>query len=338
MMRRYARALYRVFLSGRSVGQSQADAAVVRLAIEHMRQGTELLRKTFGQKPAPPDLREPCRIVASYTARYWVKPFEKATDAAICAEIIKQQPSHPLEILDVGCGSGEMVEAILAACGREGRVDGLDNMAEHDTSREIFLARGFARDFIIGDFNALPKSLGRYDVVLGLNSIRMANDLAGVVKALASHLKPGGRLIFNTVTPHFQKRFFSACCEIATKEGMPSERYRTAANYIPNAYTPASLTSMVAAAGLVPDVREYLFETDFPIYSYFPVGYQFLYPYARHAMPLGTADAHAYGIAYADFVYTLANTLPAFTARQIEQWRSRDAPGLHALAVGWMPD
>lgn len=338
-MRRYARALYRAIVIGDTAGQPRTDPPVVRPAIEHLRKGTELLWEAFAHTPAPADLKNLCRIIASYTARYWVKPFEKATDAAICAEIIKQQPAGPLEILDVGCGSGEMVEAIIAACGRECRVDGLDNMAEHDTSREIFLAHPFARDFIVADFGALPASLGRYDIILGLNSVRMANDLPSVVKALASHLKPGGRLVFNTITPHFQNRFFSACYEMAAQTGTPSDRYKTAANYIPNAYTPKQLTDMLAAAGLIPDVREYLFETDLPIYSYFPVGYQFLYPYARHAIPLSMANAHAYGIVYADFVYTLANTLPAFAARQVEQWRSDEhAPGLHTMAVGRMPN
>mgnify|MGYP003879337147 CR=1 FL=1 len=338
-MLRYARVLYRTFKSGEAASKPSADEPVVRAAIEHMREGTERLWNTFAQKPAPPDLRELCRIVASYTARYWVKSFEKATDAAICAEIIKQQRAGRLEILDVGSGSGEMIKAIIAACGRECWIDGFDNMAEHDTSREIFLTHKFARDFIIGDFNALPHSLGRYDVILGMNSVRMANDLPSVVKALASHLKPGGRLIINTITPRFQERFFAACYEIANKAGVPSKRFETAANYIPNAYMPEQLAGMLAAAGLAPDVREYLFETDFPIYSYFPVGYQFLYPYARHAIPLSMADAHSYGIVYADFVYTLANTLPAFTARQVEQWRSGErAPGLHNMAVGRMPD
>lgn len=340
-MRRYVRALYREFASMASVRQPQAEAPIVRLAIEHVRKGTDALWNAYAQKPAPFDLKDLCRIISSYTARYWVKPFEKAADAAICAAILREHRGGVgrMEILDVGPGSGEMVAAILAGCGRDSIVDGLDNMAEYDTSREIFLAQKFARNFIIGDFNALPESLGRYDVILGLNSIRMATDLPNVVRTLAAHLKPGGLFIFNTIAPRFHERFFAACRDLALRADAPAERFATAANYIPTAYTPEQLRDMLAAPGLVPDAKEYLFETDFPIYDFFPVGYQFLYPYARHTMPLSMTNAHAYSIAYADFVYTLANTLPAFAARQVEQWRSGGrAPGLHVMAVGRKPD
>lgn len=86
-------------------------------------------------------------------------------------------------ILDVGCGSGltgEMFSSLGAF------VVGVD-VEDHRDSMGI--------DFVQGDYLSLFEELGAFDVVLALDVIEHFEDEAQVVKALASNLRPGGRLV-----------------------------------------------------------------------------------------------------------------------------------------------
>lgn len=86
-------------------------------------------------------------------------------------------------ILDVGCGSGltgEMFSSLGAS------VVGVD-VEDHRDSMGI--------DFVRGDYLSLFDDLGTFDVVLALDVIEHFEDEAQVVKALASNLRPGGRLV-----------------------------------------------------------------------------------------------------------------------------------------------
>lgn len=86
-------------------------------------------------------------------------------------------------VLDVGCGSG-LTGAMLSSLGAA--VVGVDLESQRE-SMDI--------EFVQGNYLSLFEELGIFDVVLALDAIEHFEDEAQVVKALASNLRSGGRLI-----------------------------------------------------------------------------------------------------------------------------------------------
>ena len=91
-----------------------------------------------------------------------------------------------MHILDVGCGSGTTAHA-LAEMGAS--VTGVD-LEMHDTESAMDNV-----SLVRGDYLEVSPSLGKFDVVMALDVIEHFPDEAKVAAALASNLRPGGRLL-----------------------------------------------------------------------------------------------------------------------------------------------
>jgi 2-polyprenyl-3-methyl-5-hydroxy-6-metoxy-1,4-benzoquinol methylase len=95
------------------------------------------------------------------------------------------------EILEVGCGTGWMCEALLGF----GRVTGLDLSRKClDEARR----RMPHADFIVGDVMHLDLPENRYDVICALEVLAHIDDQPGFIAKLARLLKPGGLLMLAT--------------------------------------------------------------------------------------------------------------------------------------------
>ena len=164
------------------------------------------------------------------------------TDAAI-VEAVARVPGR--RVLDVGCGEGWLARA-LAARGRE--VVGVEGSEEL-----VRLARAAGG----GEFRALryeeieadpARRGGPYDAVV-CNFALLGEHAAPLLRALATALAPGGRLLVQTVQP------FTACGDAPYRDGWRTEDFAAFACPFPAAMpwyfrTVGSWLAEVREAGL----------------------------------------------------------------------------------------
>lgn len=103
-------------------------------------------------------------------------------------------PPPGANILEVGCGTGHN----LAMLGRFGKVDAI----EVDAEARAFAEKRTGRPVSSAPLPALPGiERGHYDLVAALDVVEHIADDRAAVEALASCLKPGGKLLV-TVPAH----------------------------------------------------------------------------------------------------------------------------------------
>jgi hypothetical protein len=98
------------------------------------------------------------------------------------------------------------------------------------------------------------------------------------------------------------------------------------------------LRAIADRAGLVADaVRPYLVERAFRVYEHFPVGYQFLFPFANYGATLPSGVGHAYAALATEFVVELTSRMSSFLDEQVVAWRDGGCDGLHSMMVCTRP-
>lgn len=100
----------------------------------------------------------------------------------------------PQDVLDVGCGMGELAERVAKELGA--RVQALDI-----SERMVDLTRARGVDVVVGDVQQLPHADDSFDVVVANWVLYHVPDVDRGVRELARVLRPGGRLIAATVGP-----------------------------------------------------------------------------------------------------------------------------------------
>jgi len=91
-------------------------------------------------------------------------------------------------VLDVGCGTGEL----LARLGRAGAIAvGVDPAPDMVAHARAHHSGAIARE---GDAEHLPFDDGRFDVVLAVNALQLADDVRSALTEAARVLVPGGRV------------------------------------------------------------------------------------------------------------------------------------------------
>ncbi|HEV6953711.1 MAG TPA: class I SAM-dependent methyltransferase [Promicromonospora sp.] len=91
-------------------------------------------------------------------------------------------------VLDVGCGSGELLEHLLDVGARASGVDPAARMVE------LARARAAGAEVRRGDAEHLPFDDGRFDAVLAVNALQFAADTDDALAEAARVLAPGGVL------------------------------------------------------------------------------------------------------------------------------------------------
>jgi 2-polyprenyl-3-methyl-5-hydroxy-6-metoxy-1,4-benzoquinol methylase len=126
-----------------------------------------------------------------------------------------------VELLDVGCGAGQL--ALIAA--RAGaRVTGCDIAPNWlEKARERAAAEGLSVKFEEGDAEALPYADGQFDVVASLVGAMFAPRPELVASEMTRVCKPGGMIVMANWTPEgFIGQMFKVIAKHIAPSGMPS--------------------------------------------------------------------------------------------------------------------
>lgn len=152
------------------------------------------------------ELKKVSRIPA-HAVKALFDDYSSYYDAAMLEALSYRGPQHlrdllvrvwpsaaaPLDILDVGCGTGLGGEAFKDLT-EGGRLDGIDLSDKMiDEARK----RGIYTDFIADDFESALAGLDRnYDLAIGADALIYSGDLGPTFTGVLRRLKPGGLFLF----------------------------------------------------------------------------------------------------------------------------------------------
>jgi len=105
----------------------------------------------------------------------------------VCAELKASSGKGPLNILDVGCGTGANLEMLS----QFGNTEGVDVSAE---ALEFCRARGL-QQVKEGAAEALPYENGSFDLVTGLDVVEHLDDDVAGLKEMRRVLRPDGKVV-----------------------------------------------------------------------------------------------------------------------------------------------
>lgn len=99
-------------------------------------------------------------------------------------------------VLDVGCGGGANIAALLARC-PAGEVDGLDYAPESvaASKKKNAAALGKRCTILQGDVGNIPYAGGSYDAVTAFETVYFWPDLPRAFSEILRVLKPGGKFL-----------------------------------------------------------------------------------------------------------------------------------------------
>jgi ubiquinone/menaquinone biosynthesis C-methylase UbiE len=141
---------------------------------------------------------------ASITA-YWdaaARTFDEEPDHGLQADHVRAawagllrswMPSDPVDVLDVGCGTGSL-SLLLAEVGH--RVTGVD-VAERmiEQARTKLESAGLDGRFLVGDAMTPPTGTRHFDCVLSRHLVWTLPDPRAALREWVRRLRPGGRLV-----------------------------------------------------------------------------------------------------------------------------------------------
>jgi ubiquinone/menaquinone biosynthesis C-methylase UbiE len=118
---------------------------------------------------------------------------------AALRDIVGDKPV--LALLDLGTGTGRMLELFAPLAGR---AVGIDSNSEMLAIARAHLDRAGIRNAVVrqGDLFALPVEPGAYDLVIIHQVLHYLDDGARALREAARALRPGGRLVIVDFAPH----------------------------------------------------------------------------------------------------------------------------------------
>lgn len=126
-------------------------------------------------------------------------------------------------VLDAGCGTGRVTEAVLALLPR-GRVVGLDGSAAMAAAAQARLGgQGSRLAFLVADLRRhLPVAAGSFDAIISTATFHWIPDHQALFGELSRILRPGGQLVAQCGGPGNIATVLAALARVAPGEGHPT--------------------------------------------------------------------------------------------------------------------
>jgi len=109
---------------------------------------------------------------------------------------------HPVRVLEVGCGEGELAARVALE-------PGVEVVAVDQSERMVELARARGVDARVADVQELPFEDASFDVAIAAWMLYHVPDLDRGLAELARVLRPGGRLVAATNQPDHLREMFA---------------------------------------------------------------------------------------------------------------------------------
>jgi arsenite methyltransferase len=104
--------------------------------------------------------------------------------------------SRPRRLLDAGCGSGGSALALFGDLLHHHLYTGIDISEAAEVCRQRFTERGIPGTFMRCGIDAIPESLGEFDIIFSEGVLHHTDSVRKSIATLASRLRPGGRFLF----------------------------------------------------------------------------------------------------------------------------------------------
>jgi 2-polyprenyl-3-methyl-5-hydroxy-6-metoxy-1,4-benzoquinol methylase len=185
----------------------------------------------------------------------------QATQYEDVADAIRPHVRPEGEVLDVGCGAGDLVHYLSA---KGFRASGIEPSAD---AVAVAVSRGAeAHVATLERWSANPENVGRYDAVTLMNVLEHVPDPVGALTHLRTLLSPAGVVTFRVPND------FTALQEVAEATGVQRKRWWVAVPDHINYFQESSARATCAAVGL--EVVDVL--VDFPMEFFILMGINYI--------------------------------------------------------------
>ncbi len=144
--------------------------------------------------------RDRSRMYFDANASRWHTLREEAPGSHFPLDTLLSEIDSERTLLDLGCGSGALLERLLPRAGKTFAVDYSDAML--DAARENLGTRAKEIDFRLGYLEHLPFGDGTVEVATGFMVFHHLAEPRSALSDIHRVLTPGGKLIIGDLLPH----------------------------------------------------------------------------------------------------------------------------------------
>lgn len=181
------------------------------------------------------------RLSTTFNSIGFLKPEKKDNAPWLVKKILKEGIGSTGQILDVGCGSGFLSNALA----KEGfKVTGIDLSCEKLKEAQAQDNTNSVR-YIVANPQCLPFRPGTFDVVTAMDFLESSAQCDQVINEMSRVLKPGGLFFYHSINRNFLTQLFAG--KLAEWFGRPSMAFNISSSVI----TPSKVANHCLNSGVL---------------------------------------------------------------------------------------